>query len=290
VFVLVVGLFISLMIGHLYVARLPWTADILSLSDISVVEAQAMSSPWNRTFGGVESDGGYSVVEVSTGGFACAGYTMSSGAGLQDVWLVRTGVDGTPQWSQTYGGVDSDWGRSICEVGSGEFILVGETSSFGVGSTDVYLLRIGSDGTLLWNQTHGGVFEEGANSIIVLSGGDYLIVGLTGSYGMGNQDVWLVRTDANGNHLWNQTYGGTFGDNGVAVIEVSSGGFALAGYTNSFGAGGADAWLIRTDVNGNLLWSRTYGGLDYDYGISVIEVIGDNDMWLIRTNAYGNHL
>ena len=91
---------------------------------------------WNRTYGGGEADAGISVMEVSTGGFACVGYTASSGAGAADVWLVRTAVDGTPQWTQTYGGTEDDHGHSIQEIAAGGFIILGSTESYGSGSKD----------------------------------------------------------------------------------------------------------------------------------------------------------
>ncbi|MFX0198965.1 MAG: hypothetical protein ACFFCW_22820 [Candidatus Hodarchaeota archaeon] len=269
------------------------------------VRAQEVISPWNRTFGGGLDDAGYSVVEVSTGGFACAGYTMSSGAGEQDVWLVRTRDDGSPQWAQTYGGVFGDWGRSVQEVEDGGFIVVGETYSYGVGNGDYYLLRIDTEGSLLWNRTYGGLLTDSGRAVIELSDGGFAITGYTVSFGAGGYDIWVVRTDADGHHLWNQTYGSTGEDFGISIIEVSAGGFAIAGYTSSFGEGLSDIWLVRTDVNGNLLWSRTYGGPDYEYGLGIVEVstggfaligytesfgLGNDDFWLVRTDVDGNHL
>ncbi|MHA2427698.1 MAG: hypothetical protein ACXADB_06720 [Candidatus Hermodarchaeia archaeon] len=270
-----------------------------------VVEAQDISSPWNRTYGGSESDGGYSLVEVSTGGFACTGYTMSSGAGLQDVWLVRTGVDGLAQWSQTYGGAESDWGRTVLEVSGGGFAIAGDTFSYGNGSLDVWLLRTTSDGTLLWNKTYGGLLSDAATSMVGVSTGGFAIAGYTSNFGAASTDFWLLRTDADGNHLWNHTYGGVSIEEGYSVVEVSTGGFAIAGYTNSYGAGSSDVWLVRTDANGNLLWSRTYGDNGFDRGHSVVELstggfaitgytnsygAGNYDVWLLRTAADGTLL
>jgi hypothetical protein len=305
VLVLIVSLFGSVFIAPFHIAGFPWPTAHLLLPEKRVVEAQTVSSPWNRTFGGGLDDGGYSLVEVSTGGFACVGYTMSSGAGVQDVWLVRTAVDGSPQWSQPFGGTAGDWGRSVLEVGIGEFIILGDTNSYGAGSTDFYLLRICASGCLLWNKTHGGFDGDSGRSVIEVTGGGFMLGGYTTSFGAGGYDMWVVRTDADGNHLWNQTYGSIGGDFGMSVLEVSPSGFVIAGYTTSFGEGLGDIWLVRIDVNGNLLWSRTYGGLWYEYGVAMIEVssggfaivgytesfgAGGWDMWLVRTDADGNHL
>jgi hypothetical protein len=230
---------------------------------------------------------------------------MSSGEGLQDVWLVRTDVDGLAQWSQTYGGADSDWGRAILEVSGGGFVIAGDTFSFGNGSIDVWLLRTASDGTLLWNKTFGDVLSDTASSMVGVSAGGYAIIGSTGNFGASGTDVWLLRTDADGNHLWNHTYGGVSAEEGYSLVEVSTGGFALVGYTNSYGIGSSDVWLVRTDANGNLLWSRTYGDTGSDRGYSVVELstggfaitgytnsygAGSHDVWLLRTTADGTLL
>jgi hypothetical protein len=303
--VLVVGLFVSLLMVPFQMAQFTLPGAEPPLAGSSVVEAQEVSSPWNRTFGGVANDGGRSVVEVSTGGFACAGDTMSTGAGQQDVWLVRTTADGSPQWSQTYGGADSDWGKSVLEASGGGFAIAGYTETFGAGGYDVWVLWTSADGNLLWNRTYGGLLADLGYSMVEVSTGGFAITGSTENFGASSSDMWLIRTDTGGNILWNHTYGGSSLEAGLSMIEVSTGGFAITGWTTSFGAGGADILLVRMDANGNLLWSRTYGGPNDEYGHSVIEVstggfaitgdtnsfgAGSSDVWLLRTNTNGNLL
>lgn len=304
-FVFVLALFGWLLIGPFQMAVFPWSSVFFPSSGGQVVTAQTVSSPWNRTYGGGEADAGISVIEVSTGGFACIGYTKSSGAGAADVWLVRTAVDGTPQWTQTYGGTEDDHGHSIQEIAAGGFIILGSTESYGSGSKDWFLIRVSADGTFLLGHAYGGSDSDEATSVIEVSGGDLVLVGDIQNSDTKDHDVWLMRTDYLGYEIWNHTYGGVFNDFGRDVIEVNAGGFALVGFTQSYGAGDYDVYLIRTEANGNLLWSRTYGGSSFENSGALIEVStggfaiigttrssghGSNDMFLVRTDASGNML
>ncbi len=265
---------------------------------------------WNRTYGGNDWESCYSVIEVSGGGFALAGYSTSYDAGSNDCWLLRVDADGNHLWNQTYGGFSADGAQSVVEVSSGGFILCGSTASFGAGGGDVWLVRTDADGNHLWNQTFGGVNNDIAYSVIEVSGGGFALAGYynsTGGAAMYGNDMWLIRTDANGNHLWNQTFGGAYGDMAYSVVEISGGGFALGGtFNSSYGIGlGADMWLVRTDANGNHLWNQTYGGSSSDFGGAVVTMsdggfvlsgftnssgAGGGDVLLVRTDATGNVL
>ncbi|MFX1343115.1 MAG: hypothetical protein ACFFAL_10555 [Promethearchaeota archaeon] len=269
------------------------------------VRAQEFISPWNWTYGTAEYDFGHCVVEVSTGGFAITGSTGSLGPTGRDVWLILTDVNGNAQSSLTFGGALDDIGWDLIEVSSGGFLISGQTESFGAGNTDVWLIRVDASGTHLWNHTFGGLYDEWGWSVLEVSTGGFAIAGRTASWGAGSNDFWLIRTDADGNHLWNKTYGGIDSDAGRELVEVSGGGFAIIGATQSYGAGSSDVWLIRTDADGNQLWSRTFGGITSDSARSLVEVstggfaiagatqsfgAGAFDLWLIRTNANGDQV
>jgi predicted secreted protein len=271
----------------------------------SAIAVDSSSPVWNWTYGGANMDWGCSVIETSTGGFAAVGYTESSGAGDSDVWLILTDESGDPQSSHTFGGVDRDIGWGIIEVSSGGFLIVGETESFGAGDFDAWLIRVDANGNHLWNQTYGGLYDEWGWTVVEVSTGGFVFSGRTSSLGAGSFDVWLVRTDSNGNHIWNHTFGGIDIDAGRGMVELSTGGFAIIGQTASFGAGFYDFYLIRTDADGNLVWSRTYGGTGLDEAASIAELstggfvltgdtfsygAGSSDVWLIRTDANGNSL
>jgi hypothetical protein len=122
----------------------------------------------------------------------------------------------------------------------------------------------------LWSRTYGGDHHDGCNSLVQTANGGFALAGSTSSFGTGG-DFWLVRTDANGDSLWSRTYGGQDYDYCNSLLQTADGGFALAGVTESFGAGDHDFWMVRTDENGDSLWSRTYEGQDWDECQSLIQ-------------------
>ena len=122
-----------------------------------------------------------------------------------------------------------------------------------------------------WSKTYGGTSSDQILSVVQTSDGGYALAGITDSFGAGNFDFWLVKTDSAGNQQWNKTYGGTNDDDALSIAQTSDGGYALAGYTNSSGAGGDDCWLVKTDYAGNQQWSKTYGGTNTDEAFSVMQ-------------------
>jgi hypothetical protein len=198
---------------------------------------------WNETYDNLGTEACYSVVECSGGGFALVGEAY--GAAGWEAWLVRTDANGNHLWDETYGGTDDDYGRCVVECSGGGFAIAGDTESLGAGNSDVWLIRTDANGNQLWIQTYGGSNWEVGMSLVECTTGGFVIAGGTHSYGTGDEDLWLVRLDPNGNELWNYPLGGTLRDYGMSVIQDSSGGFVIAGVTRSFGAGGQDVWLLR---------------------------------------------
>jgi hypothetical protein len=167
---------------------------------------------------------------------------------LNDVYLIKTDANGDSLWTKTFGGTDNDFGLSIQQTTDGGYILVGETYSFGAGNDDVYLIKTDANGDSLWTKAFGGIGNDFGNSIEQTTDGGYIIGASTYSFGAGNVDVYLIKTDANGDSLWTKTFGGTAYDGLRSVQQTIDGGYIIAGYTNSFGAG---IYLIKTDANGN---------------------------------------
>jgi len=213
---------------------------------------------WNKTYG----EGSLcSLVETSDGGFAIAGGTESFDVGSDDFWLVKTDEFGNMEWNKTYGRVDAEWIRitgevhdkaySLVETSDGGFALTGDTSPHLLGSPrDVWLVKTDAYGNMEWNRTYGGESYEYAHSLIVTSDGGFALAGCTRSFGAGLEDFWLVKTDTYGNMEWNMTYGGEEWERAYELVVTSDGGYALAGYTRSFGAGLEDFWLVKTDEHG----------------------------------------
>jgi hypothetical protein len=257
---------------------------------------------WDKTFGGTSDDAGSSVRQTSDGGYVISGYTSSYGAGAGDVWLIKTDSNGDKVWNKTFGGTSDDVGVSAQQTSDGGYVVVGYTSSYGAGGGDVWLMKTDSDGNEVWAKTFGGTSNDGGTSVQQTSDGGYVIAGYTSSHGAGGEDIWLIKADSNGNEVWDKTFGGISEDVGWSVQQTSDGGYVIAAFTMSSGAGGEDVWLIKTDSNGNEVWAKTFGGTSFDNGMSVQQTsdggyiiagsttsygAGEGDVWLIKLGPEG---
>ncbi|UCE38149.1 MAG: Ig-like domain-containing protein [Thermoplasmata archaeon] len=278
------------------------------LYEVWLVKTDFMGNEeWNKTFGGSSSEYGFSVQQTSDGGYIIAGYTFSYGAGSYDVWLIKTDNSGNEEWNETYGGSQGDYGYSVQETSDGGFIIAGTTYSYGPGDMDMWLIKTNYLGVEEWNNTFGSSTEEDEGySAIEAPDGGFIITGImTPPIIGGSTAAWLIKTNSTGDEKWNKTFGGTSNDNAKSVRLTSDGGLILVGSTASFGAGKNDVWLIKTDIDGNEIWNRTYGGEAIDNGYSVQETSdgglfvagstnsfgdGKSDLWVIKTENYGNEI
>jgi len=272
--------------------------------DIFLIKTDASGNIiWAKTFGGTSYDFASSIRQTSDGGYIVAGYTASFGAGSYDIFLIKTDANGNVQWAKTYGGTDDDFAYSVQQTSDGGYILAGETNSFGAGFYDIFLIKTDANGNIIWAKTYGGTGDDVAYSVQQTSDGGYIVAGYTYSFGAGSIDAFLVKTDANGNIIWAKTFGGTSYDLAYSVQQTSDGGYIVAGYTYSFGAGYYDIFLIKTDANGNAIWAKTYGGTDYDWASSVQQTsdggyivtgytasfgAGWSDAFLVKTDENGD--
>jgi hypothetical protein len=202
---------------------------------------------WERSFGGPDYSCGYDVQQTSDGGFAIVG---SVGSGTA-VWLIKTDGNGNTLWSRTFGGSGYQCGLSLWLTSDGGFAISGYTDSQGAGLADVWLIKTDESGNLQWDKTYGGTGRDFGNSVLQTADGGYVIGGSTNSFGSGWYDFWLVRTDQNGDKLWDRTFGGSYDDVCESVQPTADGGYILAGTTQSYGAGGCDAYVVKTDTSGN---------------------------------------
>jgi ribosomal protein S11 len=152
-------------------------------------------------------------------------------------------------FAKTYGGTGSDNASSVQQTSDGGYMVAGYTESFGAGGSDIFLIKTDASGNVIWAKTYGGTHSDYASSVQQTSDGGYIVAGYTFSFGAGINDIFLIKTDANGNVIWAKTYGGTAYDYAYSVQQTSDGGYIVAGYTRSFGAGGDNVFLIKTDAN-----------------------------------------
>jgi hypothetical protein len=270
--------------------------------DIWLVKTDASCTPeWNKIYGGTLSDYTKSIIRTTDGGFAIAGLTESYGTGGYNFWLIKTDVDGLPEWNRTFSAPGSEWDPSVIQTSDGGFVLAGFVYATNEG--DLWFIKTDPTGHAVWNHTFGGVADERALAVIQTSEGGFALAGYTRSFGAGLEDMWLVKTDSNGFPEWNTTYGGLDFDDASSVIQTSDGGFLLAGATKSYGAGEYDFWLVKTDSTGQLDWNKTFGGINDDSAKSMVQTqdggfilagytrsygAGATDVWLVKTNFTGH--
>ncbi|HTW90478.1 MAG TPA: hypothetical protein VMH22_02075 [bacterium] len=278
-------------------------------ADVYLIKTDAEGDTlWTRTYGGTRDDWGNCVQQTSDGGYIVAGWTASFGAGNRDVYLVKTNASGDTLWTRTYGGVNEDEGNSVRQTADGGYVVAGHTYSFGAEHGDVYIIKTDAQGDTLWSRIYGGSSYDEGNSVQQTTDGGYIAAGYTYSFGGGTPttcNVYLVRTNASGDTLWTNTYGDSLDDRGSSVQQTADSGYIITGFTCSFGAGGGDVYLIKTNAQGDTLWTRTYGGRNEDEGYSVRQTAdsgyiitgftssfgaGSGDVYLIKTNAQGDTL
>ncbi len=205
---------------------------------------------WIRSYGSGAFNQGSSVLQTSDSDYVIVGYDYFPGGGSQGAILLRVNADGDYEWGVHYGGGGDDQCMDVDLTADGGCIIAGWTKSFGAGKSDVFLIKAGADGGPLWSKTFGGDSSDAGYSVQQTLDGGYIIAGYTASSGAGSNDVYLVRTDANGDMLWARTYGGASNDYAASVQQAADGGFIIVGTTYSFGAGNSDVYLIKTDSLG----------------------------------------
>jgi hypothetical protein len=171
-------------------------------------------------------------------------------------------------WTRSYGGLNVDQAYSIQNTADGGFVIAGLTRPMGSDFDDFYVVKINSEGDTLWTRTYGGAGDDQAYSIQQTPDGGFMIAGVTNSYGAGGRDAYVVKTDALGDSLWTRTYGGSGDDGARSLQQTTDGGCVIAGFTDSFDAGGHDFYLVKINALGDTLWTRTYGGeIDQAYSV-----------------------
>lgn len=246
------------------------------------------------------NDGGY-VMVGSIGGFP---ETNES-----DVYLIKTKADGDTLWTRKYGGAGSDEGYSVQQADDGGYVIVGYTTSFGKGGSDVYLIRTDSSGDTLWTNTFGGTGEDIGNSVVVMDDGGFVFGGYSTSYSDATEEAYIVKADANGQFLWDETSNSPVWVKGYSVIRCDDGNFAFVG-SGGDSTESVNIFLGKGDHYGDTLWLNFYYGADFDLGYDVKQtadggfvIVGctevqsqggfpdsSNEVYLIKTDDDGDTL
>ena len=263
---------------------------------------------WEKSFGFSGIDYGTTLLETKEGGFLITGVldvTASNGQGNAkstatkhsggDYWAIKTDHTGTLEWSRFFGGSFTEVPSGVLETDAHNFIIVGSSDSndFNIsnskGSYDFWIIKISTEGTLLWEKSFGGSEIDEAKAITRTNDGNFIIVGDTRSADKnvsknnGAADIWVLKVSSEGNILWEKTIGGTNFDAARAIYKTQDNGFLIAGSSRSLdndfeNKGQNDALILKIDKNGNLLWQKIFGGSKIDFLYDVVEL---NNKWII---------
>ncbi len=272
------------------------TRILLLAAIVLIVSSPCYAVEWARTYGGSVAES-HEIQQTDDGGYVVTGITMSFGAGSADVWVLKLDSQGVVEWQKTYGGVDWDAPRSCQQTSDGGYVVAGGTVSFGYGgSDDAWVLKLDSVGNIEWQRTYGGSAGESLTAKQTSDGG-YVAMGLTHSFGAGNSDGWVLKLDSLGNVEWEKTYGGSNIDTLGRGQQTADGGYIVATQTESFGAGGKDAWIVKLDSVGNIEWQKTYGSGGYDQvrsiqqttdGGYIVHGYYNRGVWAAKLDSLGN--
>tara|TARA_B110001469_G_C9643977_1_gene324691 strand:+ start:504 stop:1796 length:1293 start_codon:yes stop_codon:yes gene_type:complete len=262
---------------------------------------------WSKTFGYTGADFGTTLLQTTDNNYLITGVldvTSSGGQGNSrnsqrhaggDIWALKLSENGDLQWSKYFGGSFTDAPFGVVETEDHNFIIAGSSDSGDVdlsnnnGSYDFWVLKIASNGTLLWERSLGGSEIDEGRAITTTNDGQFLIVGDTRSQDInvsnnnGAADVWIIKMNTDGNLIWEKTIGGTSFDVARSVSKTQDNGFVISGSSRSLDAGFTnqgqnDALLLKIDSEGNLVWKQTIGGTEIDFFYDAVQL---NDATII---------
>lgn len=263
------------------------------LWSLNVMHAQG----FERVFGGNNADFGEAIVTTENGGYVLAGFSESFGDdGDLDVYVIRTDVDGEILWERTYDEGFTEHGYALLATEDGGFLIAGDRRATQTSAVNAYLIKIDADGDLMWSREYGNdLHHQQAFSIIPANNGGYMLIGRSEEIDFNpndeidqdDLDIYLVAVDENGEMLWEQAYGGEEKQEGFALTTYMDG-YILAGKTVSLATESTDAYLIRIDEAGEVIWEQTYGGPETDVANAVISTTDNNIVFAGSTGFNSN--
>ena len=258
---------------------------------------------WNNTYGGVEDQVAYDVEVTQDGGYFVVGYTTDTNDGHPNVYLFKTDLDGNLQFEKNIGPDTTNYGFSGDQTPDGDYIVCGITDVSSDGKYDCWLIKIDENGTMIWDNTYGGLEDQVAYDVEVTQDGGYFVVGYTTDTNDGHPNVYLFKTDLDGNLQFEKNIGPDTTNYGFSGDQTPDGDYIVCGITDVSSDGKYDCWLIKIDENGTIIWDNTYGGPEdqvaYDVEVTHDEGYilagytndtynGEPDILLIKTNKNGD--
>jgi hypothetical protein len=251
---------------------------------------------WQRTYHhGSIINSANSIQQTTDGGYIIGGFVQSADFG--NSWILKINNNGDVVWQKAYGVMTEV--KSIQQTIDGGYIATGTSN----GGRDISIHKLDEDGSLAWNKLY--IVSENSNephSIQQTSDGGYIVTGYARISSRSDEDIFILKLDGGGSLMWQKAYGVDGSEYGFSIQQILDGGYILAGRTNSFGAGGFDAWIIELDETGNINWQKTYGGSSSDFAGFIQQTPeggyimigstssfghGDSDVWFLKLDSTG---
>lgn len=304
---------------------------------------------WDKTYGGSENDQATGISKTNDGGYIISGFTssfdgdVSENAGFQDYWIVKVDGEGIIQWEKSFGFIGQDQAYKVIQTSDGGYfatgsLQVGEGGSNGEGNDiinnqditratlhslgDYWGIKMDANGNKIWRRYFGGTQADLSKDVIETSDGGFILIGISDSpdfdisNAKGADDFWVIKVSANGNKVWEKSYGGTETDRAFSIERATEGNYIISGESRSLGEdvsnpkGGGDIWVIKINgSNGSIIWEKSYGGTEFDTSRGIIDLgnntyavagsarssdidannnYGANDAWLLIIDENGN--
>jgi hypothetical protein len=248
---------------------------------------------WKKTLGGKNEDYAESIQQTADSGYIVCGFTSSvdgditENKGGFDYWVIKLSKTGVVEWQKTYGGEGDDQAFSIVQTTDGGYAIAGQTASLTgdvtgtKGSSDAWIVKLATDGTIEWQKSFGGSVADNTNSIEQTTDGGYIVAGNTSSNdgdvtgAKGANDYWVLKLTAQGNLDWQKTYGGSSIDIANSIQQTSDGGYVVAGQSSSNDGditspkGSSDFWIVKLTKTGAISWQKSLGGKGSDIANSI---------------------
>lgn len=230
--------------------------------DFYYVNLNLLYSQWQLGyFGTGKMERGYDIIETTDKGYLIVGDAISPDRNDMDIWVVKTDSSGRMEWNKYLGGKKRDRGKAVAQLANGDYVIIGNTYSFGTRRKNLMVTRLDPSGEVMWRSIHGDSLSDSGNDVVVstLNGEEVIaITGKTNSKGQGYQDVWFVLISGTGEIISEQVFGGYTSDYGLAIEATTDNGYILSNFSKSTGLHETDLWLIKVNGRGEMVWEKVY--------------------------------